>query len=608
MQLTSDGVISFLLHFSILLLLVLFFVVFKMKNKKAVHYSAMGLFVSVFVWVLSLVLQNYAVKFWGYTGMVFMNLCFTAVGFVSVFIYFLGRNFAAKSGLRKSSLLLFLLPVVSMVFIWTNDWHHLFFVRFSSVSSQIVRGPYAQVQAILAYALIFMGLFFLLVFSIKNSGFFSRQSILIFIGAAFPLIIDISFVLNLFPVSLDVEAISFAFSGLLFMLAIFKFDFLSITPIALQTVVDHISDSYIVINEYFEVIDFNRAMVENFQSIMEIKRKMDVKGFFELLAEGMQEDSAVLLGYVDEAIQTQQPFSFTESLEIGGEEKTFTVEISPITSNGEYKGFILMMKDITEQKRSFEMMSQAKERLLEFDHLVSLGQLVGGISHNLKTPIMSIAGGLEGLTDLITEYDESIEDPSVTPENHHEIAADMREWILKMRTYCAYMSDVISTVKGQASQLTAATVGKFVLRDLLKRIDILMNHELKKYGCSYKVQCTVSQTTEIKGEINSLVQVMNNLIRNSIDAYEGKSGEIKMVITQQEDMIRFEIRDEGCGIPQAVQEKLFKEMITTKGNHGTGLGLYMSYSTIWGKFEGKMSFTSEEGKGTSFFISIPVVV
>ena len=57
---------------------------------------------------------------------------------------------------------------------------------------------------------------------------------------------------------------------------------------------------------------------------------------------------------------------------------------------------------------------------------------------------------------------------------------------------------------------------------------------------------------------------------------------------------------------EEVQNKLFKEMITTKGKNGTGLGLYMSYSTIKGKFNGDLKFESKEGKGTTFTITIPI--
>ena len=110
----------------------------------------------------------------------------------------------------------------------------------------------------------------------------------------------------------------------------------------------------------------------------------------------------------------------------------------------------------------------------------------------------------------------------------------------------------------------------------------------------------------IGGEVNSLVQVINNLISNSIDAYEGKAGVIDFTISREDAMLRLSVRDYGCGMQEDVRKKLFKEMITTKAKKGTGLGVYMSYSTIIGKFGGQMWFESEVGRGTNFIILIPL--
>ena len=66
--------------------------------------------------------------------------------------------------------------------------------------------------------------------------------------------------------------------------------------------------------------------------------------------------------------------------------------------------------------------------------MAGLGQLIGGIAHNLKTPIMSIAGATQGLENLIHEYDGSIDDPLVNSQDHHEIAKDMQSWIPKNKS------------------------------------------------------------------------------------------------------------------------------------------------------------------------------
>ena len=94
-----------------------------------------------------------------------------------------------------------------------------------------------------------------------------------------------------------------------------------------------------------------------------------------------------------------------------------------------------------------------QDSLMESERLASLGQLIGGIAHNLKTPIMSISGAAEGLTDLVKEYDLSIENPSVNFDDHHAIAKDMSVWIDKIKDYTEYMSDIITAVKGQAVTL-----------------------------------------------------------------------------------------------------------------------------------------------------------
>ena len=97
------------------------------------------------------------------------------------------------------------------------------------------------------------------------------------------------------------------------------------------------------------------------------------------------------------------------------------------------------------------------------------------------------------------------------------------------------------------------------------------------------------------------------MISNSIQAYNGKTGEsIELEFTQSDRNLIISIQDYASGLPKKVKDKLFKEMITTKGKNGTGLGLYMSYSTIRANFNGNITFESEEGQGTKFNIILPL--
>lgn len=280
----------------------------------------------------------------------------------------------------------------------------------------------------------------------------------------------------------------------------------------------------------------------------------------------------------------------------------------PLLSNDELGDLTIAFNKI--QHLTQEYITQIKdtqESLMESERLSSLGQLIGGIAHNLKTPIMSIAGAAEGLNDLIKEYDSSIDDPTVNSQDHHEIASDMSTWIEKIKNYTEYMSDIITAVKGQSVVMSNEDDINFTISELVKRVTILMKHELKNAIINLNTDIKVDENLTLNGDVNNLVQVINNMISNAIQAYNGKENEsIEFTITKDSKNIIFSIEDHAGGLPDKVTDKLFKEMITTKGKNGTGLGLYMSYSTIKAHFNGNITFDTKKGKGTKFNIYIPM--
>jgi signal transduction histidine kinase len=471
-------------------------------------------------------------------------------------------------------------------------------------NTDTVYGRYFVFHSIYSYTCIAIGLSYLLYYSIKNSGLFSKQSFLVILGTIVPLGVNMIYTMKVIELTTYSTPVSFAFSIICYSFAIFKFKFLNITPIALQAIVDRISDSFIVINENHDIIDYNRTFIDSFGSIVSIRRSENLSS---LLKENklLDIDECLLFDYIKNARDGKRPISFEWHAKSGSFDRFFTVEITPIIEKDKYLGTIILLKDITQSKLDLETIKKNQEIIMEQERLASLGQLIGGIAHNIKTPIMSIAGGIEALKDLVKEYDESIDDIEVTAADHHEIAREMQEWLNKMKPYCTYMSDIITAVKGQAVQLNDSSTSKFTVEELVKRIEILMMHELKRYHCILKTYFQIDLNTEIKGEVNNLVQIFDNIIINAIHSYEGNSGEIVFKIVRTGDSVEFSIRDYGAGIPDKLKNRLFKEMITTKGKNGTGLGLYMSYSTIKGRFGGNMWFTSKEGGGTTFFIAIP---
>ena len=531
---------------------------------------------------------------------IYIGTCFLPIG-----IYFTGLIFAnTKIKMRKSYLLLFIIPIIILLVLWTNNFHHMFYKNYSTNLSECTYGPYLTIHNLYTYCLIFIGLFYLIKFSIKNAGLFSRQSLLIFAGISAPVVVNLLGVLKIFPMTVYATPIAFSITMICCAFAIFKFNFLGATPIAIQKIVDRISDSYIVLNDDGTITDFNQTFLTSFH----IKTSKDLRGqnFEDFLKE---HDLYLNLKEIKKALPKVKNSEKTVSFDlyIKKIKKHFHIEINSILSEGSSLGTLILFKDITQHIEDMQKIKDAQETLMESERLSSLGQLIGGIAHNLKTPIMSISGAAEGLTDLVKEYDSSIDDPEVNSQDHHDIAKDMFSWIEKIKEYTEYMSDIITAVKGQAVTLSETENVSFDLDELVKRVNILMKHELKSAVVYLNIHMNVDSKTTINGDVNSLVQVINNMISNAIQAYNGKEGEnIDLILEKQNNNLIISVKDYGSGLPEKVKNKLFKKMITTKGKNGTGLGLYMSYSTIKAHFNGDITFESEANKGTTFNITLPL--
>lgn len=597
------GLSFWLLVLSTLLTVVMFVYISCQKDRKQLHnVFCLNLFCSLIisVGVLCQAVCNY---FFSIPSIWFENIIYIGTCFLPLTVFFTSLIFTnTKITFKKSYLLLLVIPILSLVVLWTNDLHHLFYIQYSSSFTDTIYGPYFYVHSVYTYLLLIIGIGRLLIFSIRNAGFFSKQSLLISIGLACPVIVNVlgSF-LKLIPMTVFVTPISFSVSIICFALAIFKFDFLGIAPIALRKIADRMSDSYLVLNDDGTITDFNQTFLVTFK-IKDISLRG--QNFDEFC-----KSNKINYGKIKNAIAKTKDSKKTVSFEFHARRihKIFSVEVNTIYSDGVSLGTLILFKDITQHIEDMETIKNNQDILMERERLASLGQLIGGIAHNLKTPIMSISGAAEGLTDLVKEYDSSIDDPEVNSQDHHDIAKDMSEWIVKIKEYTEYMSDIITAVKGQAVTLSETENISFDIDELVKRVDILMKHELKNALIYMNVQMNAPKNTKINGDINSLVQVINNMISNAIQAYNGKTEQnIDLILNKSDGNLIISVRDYGCGLPQKVQDKLFKEMITTKGKNGTGLGLYMSYSTIKAHFNGNITFESEEGKGTTFNIILPL--
>lgn len=589
------------------LIATLTFAFFTRKKQKSTLYSLFRvLFLLLSLHVVALILLFYFKD-------IILNMdtlmYIDAISYIStcnlpVILFFISSIYENKETNLKKYWYLFIIPILSIIILFTNPLHHLFCKSYAINVADVQLGPYFYVHMLYTYLLILVAFIKLIKTSISKAGFLSFGTILIILGACAPIIPNLLASLQLISMDTYITPIPYLITAICFYISIFKLNSFDAVPIALKNIVDIMTDAFIVVEKDGTITYSNNAFNTNLSKMIGIKLN---DNFYNIINTNKKLKLSKLNNLIKKSEKNNTVETFDWSF---NSEKYFEISAQPVISTKGRKkviGTLIIFKDTTQHMLDMQTIKNNQDMLLERERLASLGQLIGGIAHNLKTPIMSISGAAEGLTDLVKEYEASVGDPEVTVQDHHDIAKDMKDWIEKIHSYTEYMSDIITAVKGQAVTMSEEQAVSFTLDELVKRVNILMKHELKNALVELNVSMQVNEQTVLKGNINSLVQVINNMISNAIQAYDGKpDNKIDLILKKENNNIIISVKDYGCGLPDEVQKKLFKEMITTKGKNGTGLGLFMSYSTIRAHFNGNITFETSKGKGTVFNIILPL--
>ncbi len=592
-----------LLHISTFLILVLFLFIIKMKNKNQIHFaflSAMGL---MLIWNIGHILIGYTTPIYGQISMSFVYFYFFGACFLSVSLLFIGLIFVhTKLKFSWKYILLVIPQIISYIIIVTNQNHHLFIVKFSYLNNETIYGSYFKIYTIISYIYILVGLYYLLSFSIKNSGFFSSQSILIFIGSMIPFVANVLFIFNIMILPIYFTTIAFSFAIICFAFAILKFGFLNIIPIAIQKIVDLISDSYIVVNENMDIIDYNKTFIDTFAGVIRFKRKDNFLHILKKVDSSIDEEKFYQLA--NTAINQKSPVKFEKQIVSGDFDKFFAVEITPIFSQDQHIGTIILLKDITQHKEDLKVIEQTHNQLLQRDRLASLGEIAGGVAHDINSPLAAVQSGLYVINLLTEQYDSILQQKGIDGDDVKEISAQLKSQVTNCNNSCTKIAGIVNSVRNHTRNLSGENIQDFYVVNVLNDIEILLNHQLKTAGCELKV--IKDDNTMIKGDPGKLGQVVTNLIVNAIQAYGKNPGVIEAKVYKEDNRVIISIKDNAGGIPKQFQDGIFKNILTTKGTEGTGMGLYMCYSIITGHFRGDIWFNSVEGQGTTFYIAIPI--
>ncbi|MBE7704186.1 MAG: GAF domain-containing sensor histidine kinase [Cyanobacteria bacterium SIG29] len=239
-------------------------------------------------------------------------------------------------------------------------------------------------------------------------------------------------------------------------------------------------------------------------------------------------------------------------------------------------------------------LKETQIQLINTEKMASVGQLVSGVAHEINTPLASINSNSSMISKLI-------KDKQSLDKNQLEILTELNDIDIEA---VQRISNIVKSLK-RFVRLDEAELQE---ADINKELDLtlkLMAHELKN---NIKVVKNYAQLPNLMCRVNMLNQVFMNLLVNACHSIlnSDKDGIIEIITSYDDVNLIVKIKDNGCGIPQNQQNKIFNVGYTTKKiGMGTGLGLSISKKIVE-LHKGTISFVSKEDVGTEFIVSIPL--
>lgn len=443
----AQALYFFGLILSALSLTVLLAYIFFLKNKKRIHYLLCGMLFSAFLTTLFAALNFFVVKRTGTASYYLAAAAYIGLCGIPVLLFFTSLEYTdTKIEPKPLKYLIAAIPAVSVVMIWTNQYHHLFYISYSPLIREAVMGVYAYFHLFYFYFLIMLSLFHLLRFSSRSSGIFSGQSILIIVSAAFPFIVNIIYSSKIVKFSYSVTPLFFTFSVLCFAVAILKFRFLNVMPIALQRVVNLISDSYAVINDKFDLIDFNKKIIDTFQAGTFVKKSDNLIEFINR-NHRFNINTEFFIAAVRNAQKYRKTISFEKKLKIGESIRYFAVELTPVFSENSFLGTIILLKELTQVQKDLNTIKKIQKEMLIKERLSELGRLIESIAQSFEAPITGISEDVRRIKELTAEYRKSLEIKKLPVDEHKKLSLEIRETAAEIAAKCGEMTQILNSVK-----------------------------------------------------------------------------------------------------------------------------------------------------------------
>lgn len=268
-----------------------------------------------------------------------------------------------------------------------------------------------------------------------------------------------------------------------------------------------------------------------------------------------------------------------------GTERVFRHRVFPLNEAIEGEGeYLVVLEDITEKKKFDDQMVQT-------DKLSALGLMASSFAHEVNNPLTTIHVYAEDLIERMELGDEDLDQEEISL------------YLSKIKDNTARCKRITSNLLNFSHQ-SKWNLASLNLHVVIQNSIDLLEHQVKKKRIVLQTDLQ-EVLPNIQGDGIQLMQVLVNLLNNSIDAVE-VGGKIKVAIKSHQGQIVIEVSDDGTGIPKDILPKVMDPFFTTKPvGKGTGLGLSICYGIVQ-QFGGKMIIDSLERNGTVVTIHLPI--
>jgi PAS domain S-box-containing protein len=469
---------------------------------------------------------------------------------------------------RRVVIALAALPLITLLVLATNDVHGLMYAHFGLDTTAgfarpvSVRGPWFWVHTVFSYSLL-LGAALLVLFTVlETPSSYRHQVVFLLFGASVPLLANLMQVTGANPLPVDMTPLAFSVGSSAIGLSLFRYHLLDITPVARSIVIDGLADGVLVLDAQNRVVDANPGALRILG-----RPAGEVVG---------QPAASVLSAYPDlvERYRDMTQGEAEISAEVEGVRRHYALRFSAITGyNGANIGRVIVARDFTDRIRLIEELD-AYSRV---------------VAHDLKNPIAVISGYAHLLEANVGK--------SLSEENARLIRDTIRG--------CERMTRIVNDLLflSHVRTLDSVGVGPLNMAGVVAEVTDRMATVISGAGARIFIP---GEWPQAQGYSPWIEEVWTNYISNAIK-YGGSPPRVELGGEKVENgMVRFWVRDNGCGIAEHDRDRLFREFSRLQSSRSDSHGLGLSIvKRIVEKLGGKVGVESVIGEGSTFWFTLP---